>query len=272
MNATPQLDADSTPAAAPPAGAGQGSRKSLNVLVAEDGLVNQKVLRRMLEKAGHTVHLAANGREAVEAFDARPFDVVLMDVQMPEMDGFEATALIRARDREAGRHTPVFGVTAHADRDSCLAAGMDGHLAKPIRAADLFCALEGVLPATAPGLESAATGSAVLDGAAVLYRVGGDRELLRELVTLFFEDCPRWLVEIRASISRRNARDLKAAAHLLYGTVSNFSAPAAIAAARRLEVMGRAGDLAGAEDACAALVASIDELRPALTALIEEKP
>ena len=114
----------------------EGKRK-LHVLLAEDNAVNQKLAARLLEKHGHQVTVTANGREALAALDQENFDVVLMDVQMPEMDGFEATAAIRVREESTGRHLPIIAMTAHAmqgDQERCLAAGMDGYIAKPIKA------------------------------------------------------------------------------------------------------------------------------------------
>ena len=133
--------AEATEAPAPPA----PSFKPLSILLAEDNLVNQRVAERLLVKRGHAVAVASNGAEAVAAFERRHFDVVLMDVQMPAMDGFEAAAAIRALEREGAGHTPIIALTAHAmegDRERCLAAGMDNYVQKPIRPADLFAAVE----------------------------------------------------------------------------------------------------------------------------------
>jgi signal transduction histidine kinase/CheY-like chemotaxis protein len=122
----------------------------LAILLAEDNLLNQKLAMRLLQKRGHTVETACNGKEALESFERRSFDAVLMDVQMPEMGGFEATAAIRARELETGTHIRIIAMTAHAmsgDRERCLDAGMDDYVAKPIRSAELFAAVErpGVL-------------------------------------------------------------------------------------------------------------------------------
>jgi TMAO reductase system sensor TorS len=128
------------------------SRSGLRVLLAEDNKVNQKVAERFLERLGHIVTVANDGREAVERWHAAPFDLVLMDVQMPEMDGFEAVAAIRAAELETGTRTPVIALTAHAmsgDRERCLAAGMDGYLTKPVKLAQLVEAIDSVLPAAA---------------------------------------------------------------------------------------------------------------------------
>ena len=126
--------------------AAKGAKK-LRVLMAEDNAVNQKIACSVLEKQGHHVTQAWDGRQALAALDQAHFDVVLMDVQMPEMDGFEATAAIRARERDTGRHLPIIAMTAHAmegDRERCLAAGMDSYISKPIKVPELIELLEKV--------------------------------------------------------------------------------------------------------------------------------
>ncbi|MBY0230166.1 MAG: response regulator, partial [Gemmataceae bacterium] len=119
--------------------------QSLRVLLAEDNAVNQKLAVRLLEKRGHAVKVVGNGREAVAALQAEPFDVVLMDVQMPEMDGLEATRLVRERERGSGDRVPIIALTAHAmkgDREHCLSVGMDGYLSKPLQPGELFDLVE----------------------------------------------------------------------------------------------------------------------------------
>jgi CheY-like chemotaxis protein/HPt (histidine-containing phosphotransfer) domain-containing protein len=245
-------------------------KTTLHVLVAEDVAINQKVIRAILEKAGHTLRLADTGRAALAAYDAEAFDAVLMDVQMPEMDGLEATAAIRAREGRTGRHTPILGVSAHADRATCLKAGMDGHIAKPVRPHELLqVLLKAVAGSKAVSAQEQAevTEEVVLDSVTLLDRLGDDRELLCEVVGLFLDDCPLWLEEIHNSIVRREAEPLRTAAHRMLGTVSTLAAPAAAAAAERLEDMGRTGDLDGADAAYDALVRALDRLRPALIRL-----
>jgi two-component system, sensor histidine kinase and response regulator len=121
---------------------------TLQILLVEDNLINQKLAARLLEKAGHVVTIAANGKEAVDQVAARPFDLVLMDVQMPEMDGYEATQAIRQRERGERRHLPIVALTAHAmvgDREKCLQAGMDGYVTKPVQPPVLFAAMAEAL-------------------------------------------------------------------------------------------------------------------------------
>jgi CheY-like chemotaxis protein len=140
-------DSTSRPRAASDA-AGSSSATRVRVLLVEDNAVNQMVARSLLERRGFDVVVAANGREGVDAFQRGRFDLVLMDIQMPEMDGFEALAAIRAAEEPTGRHTPVVALTAHAleeDRERCLAAGMDDYLSKPIEAAKLYEIIRGVL-------------------------------------------------------------------------------------------------------------------------------
>jgi len=123
--------------------------RSLRILVAEDNVVNQKLAQRLLQKRGHTVRVANNGKEALDLLERESFDLVLMDVQMPQMGGFEATARIRAAEEGTGRHMPIIALTAHAmtgDRERCLEAGMDAYVSKPIQEKELRLAIESVLP------------------------------------------------------------------------------------------------------------------------------
>jgi PAS domain S-box-containing protein len=273
------------PAAPPSAPSGGAGLRPLRVLLAEDNPFNQRVGVLTLEGAGHTVRVAGNGREAVAAWQQEAFDVVLMDVQMPEMDGFEATAAIRAAERATGRHTPVIAVTAHAmkgDRERCLAAGMDGYVAKPIRPEELWRTIAECLGRKDEGgrmkdegRQEPTSGSSfilhpssfqpeALDRRALLGSVGGDAELLAEVVTVFRADSARLLEEIGAALERDDARALERAAHTLKGSVRFFGAAAAAEAALGLERMGRSGDLAGGREALARLTAESERLLAAL--------
>jgi CheY-like chemotaxis protein/HPt (histidine-containing phosphotransfer) domain-containing protein len=229
---------------------------------------------RLLEKLGCSVVVAANGQEAVALLEQQSFDAVLMDVQMPAMDGLEATALIRQRERATGRHVPIIALTAHAlkeDRQRCLEAGMDGYVSKPIDREQLWQALTDLLPvpsAAEPG--GAAADTEVLDRRGALARVDGDVNFLREMAGMFLEDCPKLMAEIRGALAAGDAPKLQRAAHRLKGEVGQFQAAAAFAAARQLEELGRAGQLREAAEAQAALEAQLHRLQPALAELTAE--
>jgi signal transduction histidine kinase/CheY-like chemotaxis protein len=248
--------------------------RPLRVLLAEDNVVNQRLAIRLLEKQGHTVTPVLNGLAAVEAIGKQAFDVVLMDVQMPILDGFEATARIRRDEAAAGRRTPIIALTAHAmkgDRERCLAAGMDGYLSKPIQAAELARVLDGLASEPAPDAgQRESDGPGVFDMGAALTRLDGDRELLRDVASLFLADSPRLLEEIRTAVSAADARRLQLSAHAMKGSASTFSAPALVEAAWTLEQMGRKADLSGADAAVVALERETHRFRQALAVLVPD--
>jgi signal transduction histidine kinase/DNA-binding response OmpR family regulator len=237
--------------------------RRLRILVAEDNPVNQLVVTKLLEKQGHSVAVAGNGTEAVDLALRERFDLVLMDVQMPEMGGFDATRAIRERENElgGGRRTPIIAVTAHAlkgYREQCLSAGMDGYVTKPIDLSVLEAAIasvvarerENVSAETAePPRERAARSEVPLDREALLSRVDGDRHLLAELIRLFREDCPSMIASMGEAIERRDSRAVDRAAHTLKGSVGNFCASAAFEAARALEECAKTGDLGATRSA-----------------------
>jgi CheY-like chemotaxis protein len=225
----------------------------LRVLLAEDNAVNQQVASRILEKRGHAVTVVNNGREAVEALAPgapERFDVVLMDVQMPEMDGLEATAAIRAGEASSGRRIPIVAMTAHAmerDRDRCFQAGMTDYVTKPVEAGRLIEAVE------------AAAGT--FDPETAAARLGGDSRLLRELLTLFWAECPEMVSNIRKAADASDAAALRQAAHALKGSVANFAASKPFEAALALERMGIDRDLSGAAGALEELEEALREFR-----------
>jgi CheY-like chemotaxis protein len=216
--------------------AGQAVRP-LKVLLAEDNVVNQRVAVGLLQKRGHVVTIAQNGREAVHATEQSRFDVVLMDVQMPEMGGFDATAAIRARETSAGGHLRIIAMTAHAmagDRERCLASGMDEYLSKPIDPARLFSLLESA--EAQPEAERPAR--TVIDRKQLLARVGGDQVLLNEVVQLFLSDCPVRLAAIRKAVESKDSDLLRREAHTLKGAAASLSATGLAEAAAVLERIG----------------------------------
>jgi two-component system, sensor histidine kinase and response regulator len=232
------------------------SQTHLKVLLAEDNAVNQLVALRLLERCGHTVTVAANGKKALESWGKGAFDAILMDVQMPEMNGWEATHAIRERERGTGKRIPVIAMTAHAmkgDDERCFAAGMDDYLTKPIRTEELMAVLEKVgsrkaarelrLQPSAPSPSTTA-----LDVDAALERLGGDRGLYDELVEVFKKECPAVAAEMRRAIDERNFPVLERSAHTLRGAASNLGALAVSEAALELErragakILDRAGE------------------------------
>lgn len=248
------------------------STPRLRLLLADDNPVNQKLAVGLLEKCGHKVVVVGNGRDALTAFDQQQFDAILMDVQMPEMDGFEATAAIREREKAAGAHIPIVAMTAHAmrgDRERCLAAGMDAYVAKPVRAEELYGVLadvtghERAAAVTAPP----AAPDAVFDRNEALAHVGGDTELLRELAATFLDQAPHWMCAIREALERQDSARLNAAAHPLKGSLGTFAAKTAASAAQRLETLARQGNLAGGWEALDALEKEMARLAPALADL-----
>jgi PAS domain S-box-containing protein len=248
-------------AARPPAAAPQGSAaaRPLKVLLAEDNIVNQRVAVGLLKKRGHLVVVAGTGLEAIAAMETDRFDLVLMDVQMPEMGGFEATAAIRAREEGSGRRTRIVAMTAHAmsgDRERCAAAGMDGYLPKPIVPAALFEIVEGRSAAVAPSDADIAT----FDRRDLLNRLSGDEDLLADVVKMFVEDCPRRLDAIRAGVERGDAAQIRSEAHALKGAAGNLSANGVFAAARALESAAAEGRLDAVADLCQRLSAEADRL------------
>ncbi len=246
------------------------AERRLRVLLVDDNQFNQKVGLAKLEMMGHDAVVAGSGEEALALLAEQSFDLVLMDVQMPGMDGFETTEAIRARDQESGRHTPIIAMTAHAgtgERERCLERGMDGYVSKPIRDRDLLEAMAEVVPATAGTAPLAPAPAETLDEETTLARVGGNLGLLRELVTAFHSDCGSLMPELQRAIRAGDGAGVSRAAHTLKGMVSFFGAAVATEATRRLEQLGQEGQLAGAEAAFTTLTEEIERIQEALVAL-----
>jgi two-component system, sensor histidine kinase and response regulator len=233
----------------------QASPQKLNILLAEDNAVNRVLAQKLLQKQGHTVTSVNNGIEAVQLWEqnqSRQFDIILMDVQMPEMDGLQAAARIRERELGTGAHIPIIAVTAHAmkgDRERCLAAGMDGYITKPINPAELAKVIQATVPAGTK-LVPVSGDSAMKEpsDAELLARFDGDNELLKELAGIFLTECPKMLDEIRAALSAADSKALETAAHTLKGSVGNFATPGPWETAQRLELLAKSGQLPGAQE------------------------
>jgi two-component system sensor histidine kinase/response regulator len=245
--------------------------RRLRILVAEDNPVNQTLTARMLEKEGYSVTVVSAGEEAVDRIHRQPFDVALMDIQMPGMDGITAASRIRAQEAGSGAHIPIVATTAHAlsgDRERCLEAGMDAYLCKPIQTKQLVETIESLvpLPAVAPaqdGLEQAG-----VDRESLLASVQGDARLLGEAIDLFLTDYPELMRRLDHAISRTDFDRLADAAHALKGSIGVFAPRGpAYQRARDLEALAREQEFQKAAPAYFEFCNHVEHLRKALLAL-----
>jgi len=229
----------------------------LRILLAEDNVAAQLIGKKALEKAGHLVQVAGNGREALQMLEEGEFDLILMDVEMPQMDGLATTRAIRAREAESGQHIPILAMTAYAskeDQEKCIEAGVDSYLSKPLSPEKLRQALSGFLPLR---LEIGAAQPVDLDAA--LEATDGDWEILREGVGLFMEyDYPRHMEALSQGLAQRDAQGVKVAAHGLKGALASFGSRPARDVAQRIETMGREGNLDGVQSMLAELEAEVE--------------
>jgi len=218
------------------------ARESLRILLAEDNAVNQKLASRLLEKMGHSVLVTANGKEALQRFSESDFDLILMDIQMPEMGGMEATETIRNREQATGRRIPIVAMTAHAmkgDREKCLAGGMDGYVSKPIRPVLLKEEIARVcsphkLANTNPEAHMEKIGpKGSIDRTELLARVEQDEELAREVLAIFQDEVASYRNELQAAVEKKSASDTQKAAHAFKGMLANLAAAARVKPGRR---------------------------------------
>jgi CheY-like chemotaxis protein len=265
--------------------------RPLRVLLAEDSEMNQRLAVAMLEKEGHRVTIAGDGEEAVAAWRSGNFDLVLMDVQMPVMDGFEAARAIRAQEAGGERRTPIIAMTAHAlkgDRERCLEAGMDDYVSKPVNRTTLVAVVNRLVsgapePATAEPETTTdpvsssdvqevsrpdGTADCSVDWEAALDAVDGDRELLVSLAALAIEEFPRLMDGIREAVSAGDAPALRFAAHKLKGQLRFFVRTQIADHAYALERQGHDGDLDGVPDSLATLEDAMTRLLADLSAFV----
>jgi two-component system sensor histidine kinase/response regulator len=250
--------------------------------VGEDNAVNQKLAMALLEKAGHRVSLAVNGAEVVSMWRKGDFELILMDVQMPEMDGLEATRQIRQEEQTTAAHVPIVATTAHAmsgDRERCLLAGMDDYLSKPLHLQELLAALarlsanraadppgRGSEPKNTPGIAP----KGIVNKVELLSSLDGDAQLLGELIEIFLADSGLLVQRVSDAVANQDALALERAAHKLGGTVSIFGSRPATQAAIALEAMGRDRNLLHAEEVLARLKHQMEALEEALGELRQE--
>jgi PAS domain S-box-containing protein len=227
-------------------------RRQLRILLTEDDMVNRHLAEHLLRRFGHQVTSVSDGRKAVEAvqtlgFDS--FDVVLMDVQMPEMDGLEATAAIRALETGRPKRLPIIAMTAHAmkgDRARFLQAGMDGYIAKPVQILELADVIERTVAKSqeaAPEHPAKPAPQDIIDWKRGLASVDGDSELFHDLLRIFANEAPLTMEKLRAAVELKNLEAIRLSAHTLRGSVANFGAVDAVQAALRLETMAEKGDM-----------------------------
>ncbi len=272
LHAAEELHPTTFPAKLPP----------LQVLVAEDGLVNQKFVRALLAKQGHHVSVVNNGQLAVDRCLSDSPDVILMDIQMPVMDGIQATGQIRAAEQTTGRHTPIVAMTAHAmkgDRERCLQAGMDQYVSKPLRAHQLFEAIaaalgqaaaavvapevpltttESITPTTPAAPE--ATVATVANWPDALEAVNGDWETLQGVIEAHLQESPRLLGELRNAMAAGDAVSVQRAAHTLKSSLRFFGAVHAADLAWQLEQAGKGQDLVAAESLLQQLAEQMEQV------------
>jgi PAS domain S-box-containing protein len=284
-----RLPAEAGPEPAPVASIPAGS---LRILLAEDNQINRALATSILEKRGHRLVVVEDGRNAVAAAGREEFDLILMDVQMPEMDGFEATRLIRLFEEESGRHTPIAALTARAmagDRERCLASAMDYYLAKPLRKVELLELLGQVsanrtIARTNPSPAAVANGHRQRDDAQqpspepepkvlpvftrpiLLDQVEGDVAVLERMIALFQENTPRLLADLHSAIMRRGLSELSFSAHALLGSLGAFGAHGAQQLTKQLEVQARAGNYEDVGRTFAALERETTAIHAALAA------
>ena len=251
------------------------AQRPLRILVADDNHINQKVAVSLLENFGHRADVVANGHEAIEAYKLVPYDIVLMDAQMPELDGFEASRKIRELEKQKNRHTPIIAMTAHArkeDKEKCLAAGMDDYVSKPIKPQDLKAAIARRVAATMVILQQpvespteAPAQTDVLNFSQALELVDGNRELLCEVARIFLNQYPKVMEETRRALSQEDYDSLTSSVHSLVASVGQIGGQRACAAARKLELISSEGDRSQVPAALAELEREIMWLRSAMS-------
>ncbi len=245
------------------------NKQRLNILLAEDEIVNQKIASKILEMHGHSVTIAGDGITAVEKYMSGAFDMILMDVQMPEMDGTEATVKIRQHEKETGKHIPIVAMTALAmkgDRDKCFECGMDEYISKPIEMEELFKTINKIFAnlntdKSLINLNHEKYSRDAFDEKLFLTSQKNDTGFAVELVNLFLDNVPSYVKDIKSAIEAYDAIALKKAAHILKGSVKNFHAANASEAVQAIELLAVSENFGGASEAFNRLENEIEKLK-----------
>ena len=256
--------------------------------MAEDNRTNQTVATRLLRKMGHSSVVAGNGKEALSVLTTQRFDLILMDIQMPEMDGLTTTRMIRESEKGTRLHMPIIATTAHAmkgDRERCLAAGMDGYVSKPISSQELEEAIAGVLQAGGDGevvsrLEAkpadavAPTAPSVLvwDMGDTMERLGGDEQLFHEIIEIFLDDVPKQMAAMGQAIAEGNAEAIEQVAHTLKGELGYLGISEVSRKAREMEEFGQKSDIRLAASLYATFERELCELLNSMRRMVGAKP
>ncbi len=273
--------------AVPPAGR-PPELKGLHILVAEDNRTNQTVATRMLSKMGHSPVVADNGKEALLLLTTHRFDLVLMDIQMPEMDGLTTTRKIRESENGTRLHMPIIAMTAHAmkgDRERCLAAGMDGYVSKPISSQELEKTIAGVLltqddreafssllvkPADAAEPKSPSV--MVWDMDDTMERLGGDEQLFHEVIEIFLDDVPKHMAALGQAIADGNTEAIERLAHTLKGELGYLGISEISRKAREMEELGKKSDVRLAASLYETFEPELCELLISMRRMVGAKP
>lgn len=249
------------------------NKRALAILLVEDNPVNSRLAQHVLEKEGHHVVAVDNGAAALGAIESWHFDLVLMDVQMPRMDGVETTVAIRIREKVTGERIPVIALTAHAmarDRERCLEAGMDGYLIKPIRPATLLEAVERLQLASVERPDSVEAEKTILDRDTLMERINGDPQLLGEIAGLFLQNCGTLMASVREAMASRNAGQFAHGVHTLRGMFRSLSAIAAQEVTEELEGLNLGDEQEKAEATYVLLEREVRALKAELGSLTRE--
>jgi CheY-like chemotaxis protein len=245
----------------------------LRILLAEDNAVNQMVASERLKRAGHAMVVVENGVQALARLKTEKFDLALIDVHMPEMDGFATIQALRAFESQGGTHLPVIALTANAmkgDRERCIQGGFDEYVSKPIRFDQLFATIDLLVGKTPAQEVPAPSATPVVDRSELLARFDNSEEMVRIIVEIFLKSCPGWFKDLRAALAGGDAKKLHQVSHSIKGAVGNFTEGTAFSLAQSIEKSAKEGKISGLQADCEALQVEMERLQEALKVWAKE--